>query len=68
LEGLWGIEKWPTRMCGLDLWLKPFKGGYSNNRRVVNISYLYSLRNIDYYILEILGIIGLEIIIHVLKN
>jgi hypothetical protein len=31
-----GVEHRPTRMCGLDLWLKPFKGGYSINRRVVN--------------------------------
>ena len=41
LKGFWHRER-PTRMCGLDLWLKPFKGGYSNNRRVVIIILLFS--------------------------
>ena len=34
-------EKNNTRVR-VYLWLKPFKGGYSNNRRVVNISILIS--------------------------
>jgi hypothetical protein len=44
IESLWawvplkgfGQRERPTRMCGLDLWLKPFKGGYSKTWRVVN--------------------------------
>ena len=35
LGGL-GNREWPTRMCGHNLWLKPFKGGYSRLWRVVN--------------------------------